>query len=227
MLNYVWLSFWEFHPLFKTPKSSSRVTSGRDGGEGNWTENRFHPKAHRDKHSNFETSKETWTKEEKLEKQRRPENPFLSKQPQRRTEMEKGLRLQLGENKEDKWGTGWETRRIILIMCPHTHPEARTARERERERKKKTKARAQVGGWRVRAQVGENKGYKHGDRRSQSHQNKHRAIFVAINVCPIPSSLPTKPYGLCGCLNWRTPKPTQFESSNWWISGNDKKCGSS
>ena len=32
MLNYVWLSFWEFHLLFTTLKSSSRVTCGRDGG---------------------------------------------------------------------------------------------------------------------------------------------------------------------------------------------------
>ena len=36
------------------------------------------------------------------EKYRRPGNPFLPKQPERRTAMEKGLRLQLGENKEDK-----------------------------------------------------------------------------------------------------------------------------
>ena len=36
------------------------------------------------------------------EKYRRPEFPFLPKQPERRTAMEKGLRLQLGENKEDK-----------------------------------------------------------------------------------------------------------------------------
>jgi len=58
------------------------------------------------------------------------------------------LRIQLGENKGDKYASRWETKRI---MCPNKHLERRTARERERKRE-------------VRARVGENKGDKHGDR---------------------------------------------------------------
>ena len=58
------------------------------------------------------------------------------------------LRIQLGENKGDKYANRWETKRI---MCPNKHLERRTARERERKIE-------------VRARVGENKGDKHGDR---------------------------------------------------------------
>ena len=45
--------------------------------------------------------------------------------------MGRELRIQLGENKGDKYGNRWETKRI---MCPNKHLERRTARERERER---------------------------------------------------------------------------------------------
>ena len=38
------------------------------------------------------------------------------------------LRIQLGENKGDKYANRWETKRI---MCPNQHIERRTARERE------------------------------------------------------------------------------------------------
>ena len=57
---------------------------------------------------------------------------------------------------------------------PNKHLERRTARERERERD----GEGERGREReVRAQVGENRGDKHGDRRSQSHQNEeHRAM---------------------------------------------------
>ena len=39
------------------------------------------------------------------------------------------LRIQLGENKGDKYANRWETKRI---MCPNKHLERRTAREREK-----------------------------------------------------------------------------------------------
>ena len=47
--------------------------------------------------------------------------------------MGRELRIQLGENKGDKYGNRWETKRI---MCPNKHllVERRTARESERER---------------------------------------------------------------------------------------------
>ena len=88
--------------------------------------------------------------------------------------MGRKLRIQLGENKEDKYGNRWKAKTI----CVHKSTQREEQPEREREREKKErKARAQVGGGRVRAQVGENKGDKHGDRRSQSHQNEeHRAM---------------------------------------------------
>ena len=41
------------------------------------------------------------------------------------------LRIQLGENKGDKYANRWETKRI---MCPNKHLERRTARERERSK---------------------------------------------------------------------------------------------
>ena len=43
------------------------------------------------------------------------------------------LRIQLGENKGDKYANRWETKRI---MCPNKHLERRTARERERKRER-------------------------------------------------------------------------------------------
>ena len=53
--------------------------------EGNVKDNmyiKFRPKAFSDKHSNSETSNETWTKKTSKEKPRRPGNPFFPKQPQ-------------------------------------------------------------------------------------------------------------------------------------------------
>ena len=43
------------------------------------------------------------------------------------------LRIQLGENKGDKYANRWERKRI---MCPNKHLERRTARERERKRER-------------------------------------------------------------------------------------------
>ena len=53
--------------------------------------------------------------------------------------MGRELRIQLGENKGDKYGNRWETKRI---MCPNKHllVERRTAREREREREREVRA---------------------------------------------------------------------------------------
>ena len=52
------------------------------------------------------------------------------------------LRIQLGENKGDKYASRWETK---IIMCPNKHLERRTAREREKERSKGTSWREQGG----------------------------------------------------------------------------------
>jgi hypothetical protein len=56
--------------------------------------------------------------------------------------MGRELRIQLEENKGDKYGNRWETKRII---CPNRHLERRTAREREKERSKGTSWREQGG----------------------------------------------------------------------------------
>ena len=79
-----------------------------------------------------------------MEKQRRPGNSFFPKQTERRIAMGRKLRIQLGENKEDKYGNRWKAKTI----CVHksTQREERPERERERERETKRKARAQVEG---------------------------------------------------------------------------------
>ena len=56
--------------------------------------------------------------------------------------------------------TSMETDGRPKTICVHKSSQREEQPERERE---KIKARAQVGGGRVRAQVGENKGDKHGD----------------------------------------------------------------
>ena len=53
------------------------------------------------------------------------------------------LRIQLGENKGDKYANRWERKRI---MCPNKHLERRTARERERKREEKGTSWREQGG---------------------------------------------------------------------------------
>ena len=64
-----------------------------------------------------------------MEKHRRPGNSFFPKQPERRIAMGRELRIQLGENKEDKYGNRWEPKTV----CVHRSTQREEQKEGERE----------------------------------------------------------------------------------------------
>ena len=71
-----------------------------------------------------------------------------TKQPERRMAMGREVRIQLGENKEDKYGSRW----VPKTTGVHRSTQREEQKKREREREK------------VRAGIGEKKADKHGDR---------------------------------------------------------------